>query len=277
LRVARGDSGAVEVGVSSALDSYPYGVPFAASVAESKRQFTGHERDTSTGMDYMLARYSESSLSRFLSVDPGYDVHRSDPQSWNLYVYAGNNPLRFVDDTGEGRIGFAIKTVKGIWKAATSKQAQQAYGRGKDVKVTGRGASGAAESLAKKAKGKDTPEGGKIVRHDGHKPGQDPHYQTQPGDGSHVRYDSSASVVPGAGLGAAAGDAVEDATGSEFAGDATQFVIDLFNPLSDVQDVIDLVTPESETSEEEASEETEEEDSEVKTDDDFGTTEKRVN
>jgi hypothetical protein len=195
-------------------------------------------------MDYMLARYYSSSLARFMAVDPGDDTQLQDPQSWNKYTYVGNNPLNFVDDTGEGKIGFVVKTVKGVWRAVTSKQAQSAYKAGKDVKVTGKGASRAAESLAKKAKGKNTPEGGEIVRHDGHKPGQDPHYQTQPGDGSHVRYDSSSIVIPGAGIGAAVGDAVEDATGSQIVGDATQFLIDWFNPLSDAEDVIDLCTGE---------------------------------
>jgi RHS repeat-associated protein len=252
----------------------PFGEELAPEGSNSHtHRFTGHERDNDTGLDYMMARYYGPSLARFLSVDPGYDVQKSEPDSWNLYVYAGNNPLRFIDATGEGKVGFAIRTVKGIWNAVTSKVAQRAYARGKDVKVTGKGASGAAESLAKKAKGKNTPEGGNIVRHDGHQPGQDPHYQTQPGDGSHVRYDSSSTIIPGAGLGAAAGDAVEDATGSETAGDVAAFVIDLFNPLSDIEDVIDLVTPESETSEEEeATEETEE-----KTDDQAGATEKRLN
>jgi RHS repeat-associated protein len=102
LRIARGDSGAVEAGVSSALDLYPYGTPFVASVAESSRQFTGHERDTSTGMDYMLARYHGANLGRFLSVDPSrQSVQAAAPQTWNRYSYAVNNPINRVDPDGE--------------------------------------------------------------------------------------------------------------------------------------------------------------------------------
>jgi RHS repeat-associated protein len=101
LRIARGDSGAVEAGVSSALDLYPYGTPFAASAAESSRQFTGHERDEATGQDYMLARYQGTGLARFLSTDPGDDTDTEVPLSWNKYTYVRDNPLKFLDPDGK--------------------------------------------------------------------------------------------------------------------------------------------------------------------------------
>ncbi len=51
-------------------------------------------------LDYMHARYYAPRLGRFLSVDPiGGELLR--PQSWNRYVYARNNPLKWVDPTGE--------------------------------------------------------------------------------------------------------------------------------------------------------------------------------
>jgi hypothetical protein len=31
---------------------------------------------------------------------PGVDQSAGDPQSWNLFGYVRNNPLRFVDPTG---------------------------------------------------------------------------------------------------------------------------------------------------------------------------------
>jgi predicted secreted Zn-dependent protease len=41
-------------------------------------------------------------MGRFLSPDqPFADQHPANPQSWNLYFYTRNNPLRFVDDDGE--------------------------------------------------------------------------------------------------------------------------------------------------------------------------------
>lgn len=63
--------------------------------------FTGKERDTETGLDYFGARYMSSAQGRFTSPDrPFADQHPADPQSWNLYSYVRNNPLRLVDDDG---------------------------------------------------------------------------------------------------------------------------------------------------------------------------------
>jgi RHS repeat-associated protein len=59
-------------------------------------QKQGHE------LDYMLARSYSSSLGRFMAVDPASGSARpTNPQSWNRYSYAGNNPVRYVDPNGE--------------------------------------------------------------------------------------------------------------------------------------------------------------------------------
>lgn len=65
-------------------------------------KFTGKERDAETGLDYFGARYFSGAQGRFTSPDvPLLDQHPEDPQSWNLYSYVRNNPLRFVDPTGQ--------------------------------------------------------------------------------------------------------------------------------------------------------------------------------
>jgi RHS repeat-associated protein len=69
------------------------------------QKFTGKERDTESGLGYFGARYYGSSMGRFMSPDhPLIDQHPENPQSWNLYAYARNNPLINIDPTGLGCI-----------------------------------------------------------------------------------------------------------------------------------------------------------------------------
>jgi RHS repeat-associated protein len=63
-------------------------------------KFTGKERDAETGMDYFGARHLSGGQGRFMSADIG-PFHPENPQSWNRYVYAVNNPLFYVDPDGQ--------------------------------------------------------------------------------------------------------------------------------------------------------------------------------
>lgn len=64
-------------------------------------QFTSKERDAETGLDNFEARYYSGPQGRFMRPDdPLADQSAGDPQSWNLYAYTRNNPLRFIDPTG---------------------------------------------------------------------------------------------------------------------------------------------------------------------------------
>jgi RHS repeat-associated protein len=98
--------------VVSRHDYYPFGEELATSNRTSALQygvtdyvaqrFTGKERDGETGLDYFGARYFSGAQGRFTSPDqPFIDQDPADPQSWNLYAYGRNNPLAFVDPTGQ--------------------------------------------------------------------------------------------------------------------------------------------------------------------------------
>lgn len=66
-----------------------------------RQQFTGKERDAESGLDYFGARYYSSTQGRFTSVDPeNAGADPADPQSWNGYAYARNNPLKYTDPDG---------------------------------------------------------------------------------------------------------------------------------------------------------------------------------
>jgi len=70
--------------------------------AGQPRKFTGKERDSETGLDYFGARYYGSKIGRFTTTDPAYVLQENlvDPQRWNRYAYARNNPLRYLDPDG---------------------------------------------------------------------------------------------------------------------------------------------------------------------------------
>ena len=85
--------------------SLPFGDPQVpcTSPTATEQFYTGQERDSETGNDFFQARYYASNTGRFLSPDPSglAYVNPADPQTFNLYGYVENNPLRFVDPSGQ--------------------------------------------------------------------------------------------------------------------------------------------------------------------------------
>jgi RHS repeat-associated protein len=95
---------------------YPFGLPrqeYRLRQIEEHYKFSEKERDQESGLHYFAARYLAGRLSRFVSVDPKFanpDALSSEdlnsfllqPQKINLYSYAVNNPLKYVDPTGLG-------------------------------------------------------------------------------------------------------------------------------------------------------------------------------
>jgi len=64
--------------------------------------YTGKERDSETGLDFFETRYFSGAQGRFTSPDGVFaGQHASNPQSWNMFSYALNNPMRFVDPNGD--------------------------------------------------------------------------------------------------------------------------------------------------------------------------------
>ncbi|MEO0824385.1 MAG: SpvB/TcaC N-terminal domain-containing protein [Cyanobacteria bacterium J06639_16] len=73
----------------------PYGETSFGSFARKRYRFTGKERDEESGLHYHGARYYTPTLARWVSADPiGLQG------GLNLYRYAANNPLAFIDSTG---------------------------------------------------------------------------------------------------------------------------------------------------------------------------------
>ena len=72
-------------------------------------EFTGHERDEATGLDYMHARYYDRNFARFTRPDPAFDFNPVNPFSYNLYGYTRNNPINAWDPTGLNTVGMQIE------------------------------------------------------------------------------------------------------------------------------------------------------------------------
>jgi len=83
------------------VDYTPFGQVFSGGTSDPYL-FTGYERDAESGFDYASARHFASNTGRFLSPDPSGLAYAdlTNPQSFNLYSYALNNPLKYVDPTG---------------------------------------------------------------------------------------------------------------------------------------------------------------------------------
>jgi RHS repeat-associated protein len=86
---------------TSTHDYEPFGVEITPTdECDNTHKFTGHERDTETGNDYMHFRFFSASMGRFQKPDSNFDNPLSNPQGWNLYSYVHGNPVNFNDPTG---------------------------------------------------------------------------------------------------------------------------------------------------------------------------------
>ena len=92
-------------------DYYPFGEQVSCGgTSTTTHKFTGGvypersrgKRDAESGLDNAQARYNSSSLGRFMSPDPigNFVADATNPQTWNLYTYVNNNPLRLIDPSG---------------------------------------------------------------------------------------------------------------------------------------------------------------------------------
>jgi len=68
-------------------------------------RYRGYVYDTETGLYYIICRYFNSEIGRWLSPEPNVDCGEFDIGAkllgCNVYVYCANNPVLLVDDSGE--------------------------------------------------------------------------------------------------------------------------------------------------------------------------------
>jgi RHS repeat-associated protein len=87
--------------VQSYNDYYPYGMTMPGRSgtmgADTRYRFTGKERDVESGFDYFGARYYDSRIARWMSVDPLAGKY----PGISPYVYCVNNPIIIIDRDGK--------------------------------------------------------------------------------------------------------------------------------------------------------------------------------
>ncbi|HVP45637.1 MAG TPA: RHS repeat-associated core domain-containing protein [Bryobacteraceae bacterium] len=98
--VAQNRLGSVAGSYPNGTYYYPYGEDTGTPLLGDN--FATYYRDGTTGLDYAKNRYYSPILGRFNTPDPsGSDAaDLSDPGSWNMYAYAGGDPINFNDPDG---------------------------------------------------------------------------------------------------------------------------------------------------------------------------------
>ncbi|MEZ5425022.1 MAG: RHS repeat-associated core domain-containing protein [Pyrinomonadaceae bacterium] len=71
------------------------------SYDETRKGYTGYEKDEESGLDFAQARYYNSTHGRYTSVDPlTASASIRNPQTFNRYSYVLNSPYKFSDPLG---------------------------------------------------------------------------------------------------------------------------------------------------------------------------------
>ena len=132
----------------------PFGAVLAGGVSNNNRRFTGETQDP-TGLLYLRARYYDPTTGRFLTRDP-VPGFAALTQTQNPYAYAMNNPVLFVDPSGQvvwipailaigtglgGLANLAVYFLNTPGCARTWQGALTAFGKGAIAGLVGTGAT----------------------------------------------------------------------------------------------------------------------------------------
>jgi RHS repeat-associated protein len=84
--------------INTTVKYLPFGACRNSPDLPTDKLFTGQRLDA-TGLYYYNARYYDATIGRFISPDT-IIPYPSDPQSFNRYSYCRNNPLKYIDPSG---------------------------------------------------------------------------------------------------------------------------------------------------------------------------------
>ena len=79
----------------------------STTAAYNNLTYRGYYYDTDLGMYYLQTRYYDPTVCRFINADDiGYLGANNDITGYNLYSYCSNNPVMYMDYSGEARMPF---------------------------------------------------------------------------------------------------------------------------------------------------------------------------
>jgi RHS repeat-associated protein len=132
-------------GLVQLMDYYPYGATRIATSTyptNEKRQYVGQFSDAQTNLNYLNARFYDSSRGQFTSEDPVFwgnpkDQDLQNPQSLNSYSYANDNPITNKDPSGNVSIAalYAVVILLAIAVAALSSGSTSGGGGGESNSI----------------------------------------------------------------------------------------------------------------------------------------------
>ena len=89
-------------GIATRMRYTPFGLTLDdPNLLKDQAGFTGHIKDSATGLNYMQARYYDPVIGRFLSIDPVTFLDTGEPAYFNRYSYTANDPVNLIDPNGE--------------------------------------------------------------------------------------------------------------------------------------------------------------------------------
>lgn len=112
---------------------------------ENSYLYRGEQTDSETGLQYLRARYNDFETGRLISVDP-FEGMTDVPMSRHRYLYGYNNPLMYIDPSGEIALSAAtnvlsVSSILGGIVAAISAgyiaQTYAAYTAPRDIEWSG--------------------------------------------------------------------------------------------------------------------------------------------
>jgi RHS repeat-associated protein len=210
--------------IVASFDYDPWGRPVQLSgTLNAAFGYAGYYAHGPSGLYLTQYRAYDPNLGRWLSRDPLGEI-----VGLNVYAYADNDPLAIFDPDGLSGVGKAIilgiRGAKILRKGLGFRDLVRLMQEGEDVSAASRKL---AHDIAKEAGG------GRPPIHDKpHGPveeGYRPHYHTWDRSGGHVFYSFAAALTFS-----------HYSQGYGPVGQGVGFVVDIFNPLSIVKDVLDI-------------------------------------